>query len=133
MSQENVEIVRRGFASWERGELGEMLAVLSPDDFVARRHAPMPDPGEWPGREGVLEMALSWGELFEEWTMKGTEFIEAGDHVVVRVEHEARGSDSGAEVRGTYWYLLRMKQGQVTALEIFATRDSALEAVGLSE
>jgi ketosteroid isomerase-like protein len=132
MSRENVEIVRRGFEAWEAGDLSGMLAVLA-DDFVMRRHAPMPDPGIWPGREGLLNLAVEWGEAFEEWTMKGDEFIDAGDHVVVRVLHEGHGADSGAPVTGVYWYLVRMRDGKAIAIDICPTREFALEAVGLSE
>jgi ketosteroid isomerase-like protein len=38
MSQENVEIVRRGFEAWEAGDLSVLLALLD-NDLVTRRLA----------------------------------------------------------------------------------------------
>jgi ketosteroid isomerase-like protein len=39
MSQENVELVRRGFAAFEQGDLGGMLDLLV-DDLVTYRSDP---------------------------------------------------------------------------------------------
>ena len=77
MSQENVEIVRRGFEAWETGDQAGLLAVLDPD-LVTRRLAPMPDPGSWSGPEGLLDVAAEWMETFAEFTMTGEEFIDGG-------------------------------------------------------
>jgi ketosteroid isomerase-like protein len=138
MSQENVETVRRGFdvweAAWDSGadDLGPLLAIFD-DDLVTRRLAPMPDPGTWHGLEGLLVVLTEWIDTFDEFTMKGDEFIDAGDQVVVRVAQEGRGDDSGVPVTGTFWFVLGVGDGKVVTLDMYATRDEALEAVGLSE
>jgi ketosteroid isomerase-like protein len=132
MSQENVELVRRGFEAWEVGDLSGLLALLD-DDLVTRRLAPMPDPGTWHGPEGLLEVAAEWMEAFDEFTMKAEEFIDARDVVVVRVAQGGRGGGSGARVTGTFWFVYGMRDGKVVALDMYATRGQALEAAGLSE
>jgi ketosteroid isomerase-like protein len=138
MSQENVEIVRQGFdvweAAWDSGadDLGPLLAIFD-DDLVTRRLAPMPDPGTWHGLEGLLAVLTEWIDTFDEFTMKGEEFIDAGDQVVVRVAQEGRGDDSGVPVTGTFWFVLGVEDGKIVTLDMSATRDDALEAAGLSE
>src|SRR6266516_577102 len=90
MSRENVEIVRKAFEAWEpawgsgTNDLGTLLALMD-DALVCRRHAPLPDPGTWHGLQGFLDMSTDWADLFDEFRMRGVEFVDAGDHVLVRV------------------------------------------------
>src|SRR2546430_16272920 len=132
MSQENVEVVRRGFEAWEADDLGGLLAVFD-DELVTRRLAPMPDPGTWHGPEGAIEVAAEWMEAFDEFKMKAEEFIDAGDHVVVRVAQEGRGSGSGAPVTGTFWFVYGVRDGKAVTWDMYGTRREALKAVGISE
>jgi ketosteroid isomerase-like protein len=138
MSQENVEVVRQGFDVWEAAwgsdadDLGPLLAIFD-HDVVTRRLAPMPDPGTWYGLEGLLVVLTEWIDTFDEFTMGGEEFIDAGDQVVVRVAQEGRGEDSRVPVTGTFWFVLGVLNRKVVTLDMYSTREEALEAVGLSE
>jgi len=106
--------------------------ALVDDALVTRRLEPMPDPGIWHGPEGMLDVAAEWIDTFDEFTMKGEEFIDAGDHVVVRVTQEGRGGGSGVPVTGTFWFVFGMRDRKVVTFDMYATREQALEAVGLS-
>jgi ketosteroid isomerase-like protein len=138
MSQEDVEIVRQGFEVWEAAwnsgteDLAALLALFD-DDLVTRRLAPMPDPGVWHGLEGMLAVVAEWTDTFDEFTMKGEQFIDAGDQVIVRVAQEGRGDDSGVPVTGTFWFVLGVRDRKVITFDMYATRADALEAAGLSE
>jgi ketosteroid isomerase-like protein len=105
MSNQNVEIVRKAYEAWEpawgsgTADLGELLALLD-DALVCRRHALAPDPGTWHGLQGFLDMSAEWADTFDEFRLRAEELIDAGDHVVVRVVMEGRGSGSGAPVAG---------------------------------
>jgi ketosteroid isomerase-like protein len=64
MSQENVEIVRRGFDVWNSGDMGAYRALLDPD-FVLRPPQIWAEPGPFVGREAALrefEQARRWVE-----------------------------------------------------------------------
>jgi ketosteroid isomerase-like protein len=138
MSQENVEIVRKAYEAWEpawgsgTNDLGALLALMD-DALVCRRHAPAPDPGTWHGLQGFLDMSAELADIFDEFRLRAEEFIDAGDHVVVRVLVEGRGSGSGAPVTGTGWFVYGVRGGKIAAIDMYVTRDQALEAVGLSE
>jgi len=81
----------------------------------------------------LLAVLTEWIDTFDEFAMKGQEFIDAGDQVVVRVAQEGRGDDSGVPVTGTFWFVLGVGDGKVVTLDMYATRDEALKAAGLSE
>jgi ketosteroid isomerase-like protein len=138
MSQENVEIVRQGFDRWEAAwtsgtdDLGALLTIFDVD-LVTRRLAPMPDPGEWHGLEGMLAVLTEWTDAFDEFTMRGEEYIDAGDQVIVRIAQKGRGDDSGVPVTGTFWFVLGVRNQKVVTLDMYATREEALEATGLKD
>jgi ketosteroid isomerase-like protein len=132
MSQENVEIVRRGFEAWEKGDLEEHLRLFH-DDVVCCRVAPLIDPKTYKGLEGYLEFAAEWLGPYEELNFQPNDYIDAGNKVVVEVPQEGRLAGSTQVMKGTFWFLLTLDDGRVIRFEIYGERDQALEAAGLSE
>jgi len=128
MSQENVEVVRRGHAAWERGDLEEALAAF--DDAVVIH--PIIGPA-WHGREGLLGMTIDWTEGLVNWTMAAEEFVDTGNRVVVRVHQTGEGEASGVPITSDYWFVYTVDDGKAVRLDMYADRKEALEAVGLSE
>lgn len=68
MSQENVEILRRGFEAFVRGDFDSALADVH-EDFVATRVAPMPDITPYYGPEGLMQIFVDWTADFDEFEM----------------------------------------------------------------
>jgi ketosteroid isomerase-like protein len=100
---------------------------------VCRTHAPWPDPRTWHGHQGFLDMSADAADIFDEFRLRAEEFIDAVDQVVVRVALEGRGSGSGAPVTGLGWFVYGVRGGKLVTIDMYATREQALEAVGLSE
>jgi len=130
MSQENVEIVRRAFAAWERGDLEAVFGLVADDVTVYRAD---PDGATYHGKEGFLQATAEWTEDFAEWSVIPEEFIDAGDHVLVRVLQRARGEASGATVEGQFWFLFGVREGRISKLHFYLHESKAREASGLSE
>jgi ketosteroid isomerase-like protein len=132
MSQENVEIARRGFASWEQGDLEAHLSLIH-EDVVCGRVAPLIDPKTYYGLEGYVEFASDWMEPYDELRFHPNEYIDAGDRVVVEVPQEGRLAGSNQLMKGTFWFLLTVHDGKVVRFEIYGERAQALQAAGLQE
>jgi ketosteroid isomerase-like protein len=133
MSHENVEVVKRGFAALAEGlDFETAVADFVHEEVVVRRQPPLPDSGIATGPEGLLEVIAEWLEDFDDFEMSGVEYIDAGDEVVVTVSQRARGAASGVPVTGTYWFVFEVAAGKVTRLDMYASREQALEAVGLA-
>ena len=132
MSQENVETARQVFAAWEADDLEGFLASVD-EELVTRRHPPMPDPGTWHGRAGALALVAEWLESFDDFTVKAEEFVDSGDHVVVRTLQGGRGTGGGVPVTGAVWFVLGFRSGRMVTWDIYDAREQALEALGLSE
>jgi ketosteroid isomerase-like protein len=132
MSQENVEIVRRGHEAFERGDLTTALELFDPD-VVCYTAAPLPDPGEYHGTEGFLQWFARWTEGFEDYVQHAEEYVEAGDHVIARVHQRATGAQSGVPVEDDFWFLHTLRKGKIVRIGVHVSEGQALGAVGLSE
>jgi hypothetical protein len=77
------------------------------DDLVTYRGEPLGD--TYQGKEGFLEATADWVEGFAEWSVTPDEFIDAGDHVLVRLPQEGRGEIGGAPVIGVFWFVATLR------------------------
>ncbi len=130
MSQKNVEVVRRVWETWERGDLTGWLDLIS-DDLVTCRVGL--DNATFHGKEGFLEQASEWIEGFAEWSVAAEEFLDAGDQVVVRNQQTARGDASGVPIEMGFWFVHTVRQGKIVRVDMFVNEREALKAAGLLE
>jgi ketosteroid isomerase-like protein len=134
MSQENVEIVRRGYEAFNRGDLH-----AAADDFHPKIE--WIGPGAVPeklqvyrGIEGVREFWGLWRDEFEDFTVEIEEVIEAGEQVIVMAAVSGRGRASGADVRSpAFPHVWTIRGGEAVRVEMFRTRAEAREAAGPRE
>ena len=129
MSQENVEALRGNFDRFARGDFAE-LAHLT-DDFELVTSPEMPDAGTYRG-EAARDWLNAWVESFDGLTLGATEFIDAGDKVVVEFLQRGtpRGGSTPVELRT--WSVNTRREGVLARIELFQSRGEALEAAGLS-
>ncbi len=130
MSQENIQIVRSAFDAYERGDVAQIVALMS-DDLVTHRIEP--ENAVYHGKQGFFEATADWTEDFEEWTAVAEEFVDAGDAVLVRVHQTALGEASGVPVESDFWFLFEMDEGKVVRLSFHPRRASAFEAAGVPQ
>ena len=129
MSEENVELVRRGMVAFLNGDTETALATASPD-LVAVRMPPLPDSQTYHGAEGLLQMWADWTAPFDRFEMTVGEITETGGRVVAEVTQRATGQSSGAEVEGRFWFVYTLEDGLIVRLDAFGSERQALEAIG---
>ena len=129
MSQENVELVRRGTQDVE-----VFWALL--DEYVVwdLRHRPMPDMDDvYVGREAVVKASRQYWGTWQDYRLDAEKIIEAGSSVVVGVRERGRGRGSGAPFEQRWAQVWTFHRGRIIRWEVFSDVAAALEAVGLSE
>ncbi len=133
MSQENVEIVRRAYEAFNRGDLDAMVANVAPDsEYVASGAIPGAG-GVYRGPEGLTQF-ISWlREAFDDARVEVDDLIGAGDQVLVSLTNRGRGKQSGVEASWTIWQLWTLRDGKMVRGQGFTSREEALEAAGLRE
>jgi ketosteroid isomerase-like protein len=131
MAQENVEIVRRGYAYFNRS--GEVdFSVLDPGIVydLSRRTF---DPLVFRGHEGVREFLRL---IREQWALRRMEphnLIDAGDEVVASVRLIGVGRQSGVETMANAGHVWTFREGKIVRLTVFQTVEEALGAVGMRD
>jgi ketosteroid isomerase-like protein len=131
MRERNVEVVRRGYEAFGRGDLGAAMELFHPD--VEWHDPERPGGGTYRGHEGVLRNLAEWLEGWEEFRLEPEEFLEAGDQVVVLVRQSGRGKGSGVEIEGRLAQVFGLREGKVVWARTYTSREEALKAAGLGE
>ena len=139
MSEENVEVVRRAFETFQAGmELGDPGAaydagVMAADaEWVTARE--IDGRTVWAGREEFVDFMRTWTEPFENWSVQIERLIDVDDDRVVALTHQsATGEESGVPVEMNLAQLYELKDGLIVRVTHYVTHADALEAAGLSE
>jgi ketosteroid isomerase-like protein len=135
MSQENVEIVQRGYIALSSGDK-DVLTELSSPDLVVDFSRRLVDPYVIRGRDEAIAFFVDQStEPWDGWpAWEPQELIDAGDQVLAFIRFSAKGKVSGAEVEVYVANLWTFGDGKVIEMKYFGDdRAAALEAAGLEE
>ena len=132
MSQENVEIVRRGYERFNDGNIEGFLELCDP--ALEFRDLPdLPGSGVVVGHDAMRAWWAQLYEAFDDLRFHPDEFIDAGDHVVVVNHGTGRGKSSGAFVDIHFSNVWTLSDGKLTRCVSYSDHAEALEAAGLEE
>ena len=133
MSQENVEIVRRGIDAFNRRDQEAMLEQISPAIEFRSYLIGALEAEVLQGHAGARRW---WDRIMEAFPDLRYEVLDErarGDKVMVKFMNRASGATSGAPVDLILWTVFTVRGGKVTHWFTFRTENEALEAAGLSE
>ncbi len=129
MSQENVELVRRGIAS-----VDAFWAML--DEYIVwdLRGYPIVDLDPvYLGREAVIEASRHYWGTWEDYSLEAEEVIDAGASVAIAVHERMRGKGSGVGIDRRWAQTWTFHRGRLIRWEVFPEKAEALVAAGLRE
>ena len=128
LSQENIELVRRGVES-----VGAFWGML--DEYVVwvLRGRPLVDLDDvYFGRDAVIDASRHYWGTWDDYSLEAEELIDAGSSVVVVVRERGRGKSSGAPIDERWAQVWTFNQDRIIRWELYPDRATALDAVGLS-
>ena len=151
MSQENVEIVRRFFEASERflkaywkkpRSLAEALKANDLDHETEEMWKLVHPDVVWNTDglgtfRGQSEIASGWDDILEvadDYAISLRGLVDCGrDCVLAAVDRRATATGSGITATFPLFVVITIRDGLVTQLDEYPSRDKALEAAGLSE
>jgi ketosteroid isomerase-like protein len=125
MSKENVEIVRRVYEGWSRGDFSES-ELFDPD--VEFEMVDWPHPAKSRGVDAMRETWLTTLAAWEDFRAKPDEVIDHGDNILVLNSISGRGRGSGADVSALTATLWTVENGRVVRLALYWDTERARAA-----
>jgi uncharacterized protein len=129
----NADLVKPIYDEWGRGNWRPRFEMYDP-------HMEWGWSDEFPDLGGVFEdtrdpnpRLRSWLTGWEGWRAEAEEYLEFGDQVVVLASYHGRGKGSGVEIHQQGAHVFKLRDGKIVRMEIFASRERALESVGSAE
>jgi uncharacterized protein len=129
MSLQNADLLRPIYEEWGQGNWRPRFDIYDP-------HMEWGWSSEFLGLAGVFEddrdpnpRLLAWLTEWEQWRAEAVEYLEFGDYVVVLASYHGRGRESGVEISQEGAHVFKLRDGKVVRLEIFASRERAIESV----
>jgi ketosteroid isomerase-like protein len=132
MSDENVEIIRRGFETMRRDGWQTLFSLIDPEFELTTPPDLAMEPDTYRGEAGLRRYFESFEDAMEDiQIVPEGEFLGADDKVFVPFRLSARGRETGIEATQHAFQVWTMRAGKGLRVEIFASRERALEAAGL--
>jgi ketosteroid isomerase-like protein len=131
MSQENVEIVRSGFARYRT--TGEFADDIVTEDFVwdmSNFHG-WPEQQVYAGAEGARAFLEEWSDAWEDWELEIEALHDAGDRVVALMHQSGRSKEAGMPVEMSFVQVWTLRGGKEARMDMYSDSDEAFEAAGL--
>ena len=135
MAPEHEQRLSRLFELMSEREMDwEALREVVNPDIVWEVRSDFPDLGVYTGYDGLRQLSASFDDAVEQTWYRPLEFIETGSHVVVPLRWGGRGKGSQTPFaeREETW-VMTLRDGRVSRVTEYATKDEALESVGLRE
>jgi ketosteroid isomerase-like protein len=138
MSRDNVEVVRRVYDAFNRGDFASAAGHLHPDGEIYPGVVGLDPPGggsatRLHGRVELRRFFEDLGATWESVSVTLGEVIEAPDGRVLAVESWLIRGRDGIEVDTRIIDVYAFRDGLITRVDGYLDRREALEAVGLSE
>jgi ketosteroid isomerase-like protein len=131
MSQENVELARRGVEAFNQRDLDALLALM--DDDVEAVPPLASIEGNYRGHDGIRQWWESLLAILPDFTIEVIEMRDPGDLTIATLRNRAHGTASDALIEQRLWLVGKWRDGKAVWWHTFRTEADALEAAGLRE
>jgi ketosteroid isomerase-like protein len=135
MSQENVDVVRRAWEAWSRGDVDTVFEVFDPAVvWDLTRFEGWPEDAFYHGHAGLRRFFEEWLADWERYEAGADQYLDVDDdQVLVLCWQRGIGTGSHAPVEMAFAQIVTVKHGLICRADNYSDRREALEAAGLSE
>jgi ketosteroid isomerase-like protein len=133
MSRENVELVGRMLAAFNRDDVEAVIAAFD-ESCEINEPLEMPDSPAtgFRGHDGIREWMGNLRAVANA-RFEPRSFTLNGDLVLCELASRGLGQGSGVPIEWATFAVMQMRNGKIWRVQVFLDREEALDAVGLSE
>ncbi|HEY1337311.1 MAG TPA: nuclear transport factor 2 family protein [Bryobacteraceae bacterium] len=114
-SQDNVNIARKAYADFQRGDIAAILAVLDDSiEWSTPGDASLPTAGTRRGKAAVAEFFKVVGETWDFDKFEPRDYLADGDRVVALGHYDARCRTTGRRASADWAMAWEFRNGKVT-------------------
>ena len=128
MSNDNLEIVQRGFDAFNEKGVEGIIPLIHSDFEATTPPSLASEPDTYRGRDGIRRWFDSFDEVMDEIRWEPHRFREVGDRVVVEFTLRARGKTTGLDFGQDAVMVWEIRDGMARRLDLFQSLDEALVA-----
>jgi ketosteroid isomerase-like protein len=128
VSEQNLEIVQRGFDAFNEGGVEGILPFIHPEFEATTPPNLASEPDTYRGHDGIRRWFESFDEVMDQirWDAHGFQLV--GERVVVEFTLRARGKTTGLDFGQDAVMVWSLRDGKAVRVELFETLDEALRA-----
>lgn len=127
MSQENVEIVKRAFDAFQRGDVEALTALLAPDAEIFPLRAALEDTS-YAGPDSAAQFVAATTETWSAVRVDVEEMRDHGDRVLVLGLLIGTAREGRVPVTARIGWVIALRAAKITKVETFPDPGDALAA-----
>ena len=132
MSEENVDIMRKGYEAFNRADIDTVMGLMAPDiEWQESDVEGLPQRGTHHGPEDVANDVF--GAIVGNWDdfqAVPDEFLDAGERVVVLGRFQGRGKATGKTLDALYAHVWTLRDGKAVHVRVYADTAKLLQSLG---
>lgn len=132
--QQNLEIVRRGYEAFGRGDIEGLVSLMADDvTWITPGPSDLPTAGQRRGHDQVREFFRTVDELLQFDLFDPHTFIVQGDRVVVLGNDALKLKSSGEALQEAWAHAFTLKDGKIVAFQEYLDTAALVAAMGRAE
>lgn len=128
--QQNLDIVRQGYAAFGRGDIQGLLSLLDPQvTWTTPGPADMPTAGTRRGHQAVGEFFAALSSTVEITRFEPKDFLAQGDKVVVLGEDTGVITGTGKSIDFRWAHVFTLRNGKIVSFEEIGDTSAHVDAL----
>jgi uncharacterized protein len=132
-SEENVDLLRRFYESFNQRDLDSVLELCTDDVEVYKDPEVVEMVAAFTprGLERVAQYLHGWLESWSDYHARPQQFLQTGDEVAALTKLRARGKNSQFEIEGEMADVFTVRDGRIARFRLYIQRSDALGSLGI--
>ena len=129
--QQNIEIVKRGYEAFGRGDINGLLALCAENvEWVSPGPSELPTAGIRRGREQVAQFFGAVDQVFEIQRFEPMQFVAQGEQVVVLGKDTAKVRATGKVLTEAWAHAFTIRDGKIAAFREYIDTSEVVAELG---